>query len=704
MPSSRVPLVAITALALLLLSFCGGSEQPQSLAGYNVVLITIDTIRADRIGAYGSKQAVTPNLDALAGEGVRFENAESEVPLTLPSHSTILSGMHPHRHGVRNNGVGAFPDDKPTLATLLSSAGYRTAAFVGAFVLDHRFGLGRGFDVYDDEIERDPDAPAGIEAERPASAVIDRAISWLGRSDPRPFFLWVHLYDPHAPYAPPEPYRTQFAGRLYDGEIAYVDAQLGRLRQAIRDSVNGDRTVFVVMGDHGEALGEHGELTHGVLLYEPTLRVPLIISAPRLFSARTVTTPVSLADVAPTLASLLSIEKPQRADGVDLSAELIAGKEPAVHNLYAETQYPTLFGWSGLESVRRGSMKLIQSPAPELYDLARDPQETRNVYTTERRSTFALKAALDTMRADAAPVRAAAMDDETARKLASLGYLGGAPAASTSERPPSEVIHLFSRFEQATWALNEGRLDAALEQFRSLVRDDPGNAVFRGSFAKALKRAGRINEALEVYRESVALRPDDPEAWYNLAAAFQDAGEHVRAAEAVREAIRRDPRRPEAHNVLGVAYSAEGKPLEALAEFDKAIALDPRNSRAMNNRGNVLRDMGRFDEAERAYRRAIDIAPAYADPWNGIGAVEIARDRPREAVAVLNRAVELAPGDPTIRLNRAVAFQLAGDAEQALTDYRWVVATTASNREFAEQRRGAAAMIAQLAGTVGEQP
>jgi tetratricopeptide (TPR) repeat protein len=315
---------------------------------------------------------------------------------------------------------------------------------------------------------------------------------------------------------------------------------------------------------------------------------------------------------------------------------------------------------------------------------------------------FALRAALDGLRSNAVAAKPSAMDAETAQKLASLGYLGGAPQpVATNARAPLEVVHLFRRFEEATWALNEGRTEAAIEQFRSLVGDDPSNAVFRGSFAKSLRSAGRVRESLEVYRESVALRPDDADGWYNLAAAFQEAGEHARAAEAVREAIRRDSRRPEAHNVLGVALANEGNAGDALAEFDKAIALDPRNAPAHNNRGNALRAMGRFDDAVASYRRAIELSPAYADPWNGLGALEIERDRPRDAIALFSRAIDLAPADPSIRLNRAVAFQLSGDIAAAVRDYRAFVAATGNDPGFEVQRRAAVSMIAKLSTSGG---
>src|SRR5262249_20884537 len=321
--------------------------------------MTLDTVRADRLGAYGYPGAEPPALDRLAREGLRFDQAVSAAPLTLPSHATLFSGLTPPHHGLRNNGAGRFPDDRATLATLLSARGYATGAFVGSFVLDHRFGLARGFDVYDDEIDRDPNAPGSWEAERSGSQVADRALAWLEKAagtDGRPFFAWVHFYDAHAPYAPPEPYAGRHRDALYDGEVAFVDAQVARLLEYLDRRGLAGSTVVVAAADHGEALGEHGELTHGLLLYEPTLRVPLLVRAPGLPAGRAIRPPVGLADVAPTLAGLLGASlssapagKPAPAlDGRDLSAALAAGTEPPEGDLYAETEYPRTFGWSGL--------------------------------------------------------------------------------------------------------------------------------------------------------------------------------------------------------------------------------------------------------------------------------------------------------------------------------------------------------------------
>ncbi|HEV7519075.1 MAG TPA: sulfatase, partial [Thermoanaerobaculia bacterium] len=486
-PPARTGLRAVAALtlaALVLVAACGKkageTRGAASQAGgpANLLLVTLDTVRADHLGAYGDAAAETPSLDRLAREGIRFAAASSPVPLTLPAHSSLLSGLLPPHHGLRNNGAGSFPADRPTLATRLSAAGYRTGAFVGAFVLDHRFGLARGFDTYDDEMERDPSGGRGLDAERRGDQVVDRALAWLGKGDAasparpasrQPFFLWVHLYDAHAPYDPPAPYRDRHPGRPYDGEIAFADAQLGRLLAELDRLRLTAGTVVAVAADHGEALGEHGELTHGLLLYEPTLHVPLLLRGPGL-AARVVATPVSLVDLGPTLAGLLG--KPLatpggsggRLDGRDLAAALTRGEEPPPADLYAETRYPMIFGWSPLAALRRRDLKYIEAPRPEFYDLARDRREEVNLAArpdsagpsrgfADRLASIASSSRPTTP----APVTAGS-DAESRARLESLGYAGGGagnarnastakPAANAAD--PRDRVALFRRFETA---------------------------------------------------------------------------------------------------------------------------------------------------------------------------------------------------------------------------------------------------------------
>jgi Flp pilus assembly protein TadD len=705
--------MALSLAVLCVAAGCGGGGAARDP---NLVLVTLDTVRADHLGCYGDEAAVTPALDRLAAAGVRFAQASSAVPLTLPSHATLLSGLLPTRHGVRNNGAGALSGTTPTLATLLAGEGYRTGAFVGAFVLDRRFGLNQGFEVYDDEIPRDPRAGVTLEAERPGREVVDRALAWLGREDPRPFFLWVHLYDAHAPYAPPPAWAVRHPGRPYAGEISAVDEQVDRILAELDRRGLEETTVVAVAADHGEGLGEHGELTHGLLLYEPTLRVPLLLAAPGRLKPRVVKTPVSLVDLAPTLAGLLgkALAPPAAGslDGRDLSAALLAGDEPPAADLYAESRYPAIFGWSPLSALRRRDLKYIASPRPELYDLRRDPREAADLMrpgggaAAQRARGFAARLAEIEAGAAAAP-RPSAPDAETRARLASLGYVaaGEAPAVASGvpggpprQAPdPKTMVDLFQRFEKAHIRLQAGETDAALRELAALVEADPANAVFRGKLAAAWRGRGALEKAVPLYRQAAASAPQDPEAWYNLAAALQEAGELAAARQAIGRALRLDGSRPEAHNTLGIVAMGEGKLEEARREFAAAAELDPRNAQALNNLGNVLRALGRPRQAEGAYQRSAGLAPRYAEPLNGLGALEVERDRPAAALAYFERALALAPAYHEVRLNRAIAHDLAGDAVAAVNAYRDFLAATQGDPRFAEQRRAARQLLARLA-------
>lgn len=678
-------------VGLTLLGGCSPREKAAPSAS-NLVLITLDTVRADHLGSYGYTAAETPWLDRLAAEGVRFTQASAPVPLTLPSHSSILSGLLPPHHGLRNNGAGSFPDGRETLATLLSGQGWRTGAFVGAFVLDRRFGLSRGFQVYDDEIERAPGATVALEAERPGSEVMDRALAWLGK-DTKPFFLWVHLYDAHAPYSP-----------SYDGEIAKVDEQVGRLLQELERRGLSGSTVVAVAADHGESLGEHGELTHGLLLYEPTLRVPLLVKAPGL-AARVVETPVSLVDVGPTLAGLVGKALPGALDGRDLSEALQEGREPAPADVYAETQYPAVFGWSPLSALRRRNLKYISSPKPELYDLDEDPHESKNLQGAQVEGGFAAR--LAEIESGAVETQKLPADTETRSRLASLGYVGGgaSPArkAERAGRNPVEVVDLFQRFERAHNLLGSGDTRAALSELEALVAADPENPVFRGKLAQAWKERGELGRAVPLYRQAAEDAPEDPEAWYNLATALQQAGRIAEAREALTTAMHLDPSRPEAHNTLGIVHLAEGRPDAARQEFELAAHLDPRNAHALNNLGNVLRSLRRPAEAEDAYRRALAAAPRYAEPLNGLGTLEVERDRPAAALSYFEQALRLAPRYHEVRLNRAIAYDMAGETEAAAAAYREFLAATGQDPRFSEQRRAAQQLLARLSDRAPDQ-
>ena len=632
------------ASGLLIIALACARKPPHP----NVLLITLDTFRADRINGK------TPNLLELARSGTQYTQADAAAPLTLPSHATILSGLFPLHHGLRNNGAGAFPANRQTLATIFAKAGYRTGGFVSAFVLDRRFGLARGFETYDDEIARDPnDTAATLEAERRGGETVDRALAWLGRADSRPWFAWVHLYDAHAPYAPPAPYP-----QTYDGEVQYVDAQVGRLLRAI----DREKTIIVVVGDHGESLGEHGELTHGLLLYESTLHVPLIVASgePRAASGE----PISTAAVAPMIAKLAGLT--MQGDG----------------GLYAQTDYPKSFGWRGLTSIREGNTKLIRGARAEMFNL---PDETKPLPVDRR-----MLARLTKIESTAVATSATNVDGETRSKLASLGYVAPGVSATPSNRDPRDMTPLFRRFEDAQ------RMNA-IEPLEQLVKEDAGNPVFRSTLARAYKQAGAFDRALPLYRQAVALAPADPDAWYNLAEALEETGKVAEAKQVATEAEKLAPNRPEAHNVLGIALVQNGDARGAEAQFRKAIEIDPRNARSYNNIGNIYRITGRFSEAADAYQNALKIAPNYPDALNGLGVVAVQQGKTEEAVRHFDAALRIAPQFYEARLNRAIALQIGGDRRGAAEELQRLLHDLPAGRAFEPQRSAAKTLLGQMA-------
>lgn len=662
------------ALVLLLFAACA-REKPRP----NVLLITLDTFRSDRIGAQA------PNLARLAQQGVTFDAAISPVPLTLPAHASLLTGALPPHHGLRNNGAGVLPADTPTLASALHEAGYRTGAFIGSFVLDHRFGLDRGFETYDDEIARDPNAETdALAAERRGDVVLARALKWLGRRDERPFFAWVHLYDAHAPYAPPAPYP-----QTYDGEIRYVDALVGQLLAKIDRS----DTIVAILGDHGEGLGEHDELTHGVLLYDGTLRVPWIIAAPGI-DAPHVALPVSTVDLAPTLAELAGVTL-RSSDGRSLAPFLRDRKAPEAKLVYSETEYPATFGWGPLAAMRNANLKLISASTPELYDVARDPHETRNVLNDERRAYRELSNAIETTRANAENAAAATVDAETRAKLASLGYVAPTSAQPTAPRAPKSFITLFRAFEEATTQLNRGDTRAAITILERIVKEDPANAVFRTTLGRAYAKAGDTKRAIALQQEAVGAAPNDLDAWYNLAVSLQENGRASEADVAIDEVLRRDPRRAEAYNLRGVVRIEQGRVEEAEATFRKALELDRRNARAWNNLGNAQRARGRPADALGSYQEALRLAPDYLDALNGTGAVLVQTGRPAEAVPYFDQLLKAEPRFHEARLNRAVALAMAGQRDAARAELRILLddPTVA-----AAQKQAAAGLLQQIGG------
>ena len=690
------PSRSLLLLTLLLSAACANPARETGAvpAAPDVVLITVDTLRADRVGG-----ALTPAINAVGARGARFLAARTTVPLTLPAHVSLMTGAIPPATGVRLNGVHRFDGSRPTLATLFKDAGFETAAFIGAFVLDRQFGLATGFDTYDDQITRTPGAPLNLEAERPASAVADRAIAWLrerqqaGGPSRRPYFVWAHFYDPHAPYTPPADARARAGGDAYNGEVAYADAEIGRLLAAVAATTAGRPTLVVILGDHGESLGEHGERTHGMLLYDGALRIPLVIAGPGV-SAGEHRRPVSIADVAPTVLRLAGLAV---ADGIQ-GRDLLSGSGES-HEVYAETQYPRTLGWSALASLVEERWKVIapEGAASELYDLEHDPAERDEASARKPDVVQAAAARLAAIRqGEAAPAPAAA-SPETQERLRALGYIGTAPPLRPAGRAginPAAQIATWVAFEDALGQINAGSARDALATLAALHAANPGAQLIAATYANALSTQGRHREALAIYRNAVRSWPGDSMLFHDLAVAAQRAGLGGEAARAEQAAIALDAKNGAAHNGLGLLHVEANRVVEARQAFERAVAADPSSAEYLTNLGNAKRASGDRAGAEAAYRSALASDPGAANALNGLGALLVETGKPREAIPLLERAAASDASLWEARLNLGIAHQTAGNLDAAAVAYRAVLGAPP---RFGRERQAAKELLASLA-------
>ena len=533
-------------------------------AARNVVIITIDTLRADRVGAYGYPAARTPAMDRLAREGVMFGQAFATAPITLTSHASLMTGRYPPGHAARHNGV-RLDERTPTLAARLSAAGFATGAFVAAFPLDRRFGLARGFDAYGDRMP--PSVNGRAVNERPGRQVVDEALAWLAQNRTRRFFLWLHLFEPHAPYGDPSD-TSRVTKARYDDEIAEADTQAGRLLEAL--GPDRTATVVVLTADHGEAFGEHGEIGHSIFLYDTTLRVPLVIAATGLPAGRKVSEPVSLIDVAPTVLRLLGMP-PFDSDGIDLAPALQGAAVPA-RELYAETFAPLLdFGWSPLRAIRMGGWKYIAAPRPELFDVAADPAEGMDTIKTQGARAAALQDRVAHYSAPEPAIEAAA-DADTRARLQALGYASRSSAPGGSRPDPKDRREEAARLAQVTSGEVQGQ---ALERtLRSILADDPGNPQANLRLGYALVETGRCPEAAPHFRTAIAAHFPSADAHLGLAGCETAARRFAGAAATLRDAERLEPDNPIVLANLGLVLSDGGRPAEAIQPLQKALSLD----------------------------------------------------------------------------------------------------------------------------------
>jgi arylsulfatase A-like enzyme/Flp pilus assembly protein TadD len=715
----RPPLVLfLLAAAFASLAACrGGTTRPPERP--NLLLVTLDTVRADRLGAYGYRDGSTPNFDRLAGEGLLVRQAVAVAPLTLPSHASLMTGQAPPRHGVRDNADYRLPEGAVTLAEHLRGLGYRTAASVGAAVLSSRLGIAQGFDRYDEPRSRTGPAPAtgGVRfedlAERDAAAVTDDALAALDAMGEDPFFLWIHYFDPHADYAPPEPWRTRFSERPYDGEIAWVDSQFGRVLDALTAKGLDRRTVVIVTSDHGESLGEHGEATHGVFVYDATVRVPWIVRFPGIVGPGIrYEGLMSGIDLAVSVLSLMGLPPMPSAGGTDHATGWRGGPAPDAPPAYAESLFgKRAYGWAALRSLRTLHEKFIEAPIPELYRLDDDPGELRNLAAGRlddvNRWDARLRDAVDAM---GRPEGGAEHASTAAEReiLESLGYVGSAAGASRrgAGPDPKAMIGAHERYLEAQGLVARGRTREAATVLEEVLADDPANPAALSLLGSIRFAGGGAPSGLAALEEAARLAPGVFENQSHLANAYHEAGRFEDAGRAYRAALAIRPRDPRTLQGLGRALLASGDSGGAATVFREALGAGARDADVHASLGAALADAGDLPAAETELRAAVAADPAMAAAWNLLGVVVERSGRREEAVPLYDRALEADPGLPDALFNRGKAYlreariaDAARLAERLVADHPdydqgWLL--VANVRAAGGDRKGARAAIETL--------
>ena len=641
---------AAASIVVAVVAFAARAQQPPP----NVLLITIDTVRADHVGAYGATTGATPTIDRLAREGVRFADATSQAPLTGPAHAAILTGTYPARFGVRDNASAPIPSTTPTIAVLLKGRGYRTGGFVGAFILGPEYGFAQGFDTFDATFAKFSTGMK-LQAQRRAGEVTSAALKWIRQPSAlsaQPWFAWVHYYDAHTPYEPPAAFRSRFPKSLYDGEIAYVDSNIATLVATLEQSGQLDRTVVLVIADHGEGLGDHGEQEHGLFLYESVLHVPWVMRLPgRASAGAIVKTQVRAIDVLPTVAALAAVPAP-KVDGLNVMP-FVSGQAPRdAAPSYAETFYPKWhFGWSELKSVRVGDWKYIDAPKPELYDMRSDANERANVLDARGPLAGGLSAELTRIAGGfgaAATTDAPQPDPETLARLRSLGYVGIAAPSSTARGPdPKDMVPKLELFKtgvsRAVDALGRGNADVAIAELKKLVAMDERSYELHLFLGDAYAQKRDWDAALGEYAAARVLNPTSSAPFVSEARVRLARHEFEKAAEAIDAAAKLEPSSGEVALVRGSILEEQGHSAEALAQYETAVKANPSDASARASLVSLAMDTRRYDLAKPQFEALIKLGYRPSRMHFGLGQIAEAAGDKKSAAAEYRRALQIEP-------------------------------------------------------------
>jgi arylsulfatase A-like enzyme/Flp pilus assembly protein TadD len=622
---------------------------PQPVSRPNLLLITIDTLRPDHLHCYGYDGIQTPSIDSLAADGIRFEQAYTPIPITLPSHTVMLTGTYPMMNGMHDFSGNNLSPEQATLATVLRARGYDTGAVIAAAVLDRRFGLNHGFDYYYDHFNFSRLAESNLDfMERPANDVIDQALKWLAKPRKKPFFLWVHLYDPHHPYNPPAPFNQTYKANLYDGEIAFADTQLGRLLGYLKQRGTYNRTLIALSGDHGEGLGEHGEKTHGFFIYNSTLHVPLIIkpSVSIKFSKHLVQKDVSLVDLMPTLLGILGTPIPTKVQGKNLAGMVLRGTDMEPSPLYSETYLPRIhFNWSELRGFSAGNYHFIDAPRPELFDRSKDPGEIHNLYAdkdavgSEIRTQ--LTATVRRFTTEHEMTQTSTLDPQLADRLQSLGYTAftsgeDSPVTGRKLPDPKDRIQVYEIVTEAIDDSQHGRFSESIEKLKSTLSTEQNSVPIHYLLGLNYYRTKEFASSVSEFKKALELSPNYMLAVFNL----------------------------------GLASAALGDDAEAIKDLKRTLELDPTNFGAAFDLGATYLHQNMIEESTAAFRQSVTINPDFAPGYRALGEMLVYQGKLDEGLKQLRAAVRLAPDDPRIHQALAKALEAKGLHMEAKEEMR----------------------------------
>ncbi len=652
------------------------------LAKSNVLLITVDTLRADRVSCYDNSHLETPFIDSLAEHGVMFARAFANTSTTLPSHANILLGVSPLYHGVHENQHFVVQENFLTLAEFLKMAGYATGAFVGAFPLDRRFGLGQGFDVYDDDFGH-RSSEREMEIERKAADVVAKALPWV-KSQRSPWFLWVHVYDPHDPYAPPAPYSEQYSQSPYDGEVAYVDEVLGSFFEGLRVSHLLEDTLVIFTGDHGESLGQHGEATHGFFAYNTGIWIPLVITGPGI-KPRSVEHPVSHLDIFPTVCDLLKLKQPEFLQGQSLVPALEGRRFPK-RTLYFESLAPHYsMGWAPIQGVIRDNFKFVESPIPELYDLEKDFDEQKNLVAERDLNAFRkqLSEIIERYSSAEAEKSGKNLDTKSLEKLRALGYTGGPVAASTrkSYSPQDDVKILLpyhNRSENAMRLYREGQIKSAIDALKQIITERDDLAVAYVHLAIVLYNEKQQKEAFDILRSGFSKNPESYEIFSKYVGLLASSERYAELLELFgAHYLKEMDHDPKIWNLLAMAHLNSENPDGAMKALDQAFSLDVRLPLTQFNYGKLYEWIG-FNRKDgkavarsiESYKKAIELDPGFADAYIALGVVYLRSGEFKGGIYCLEKALEIHPNSQLAVYNLGLAYLNSGNKSKALQYFK----------------------------------